>query len=224
MPYVINIHVVGRACGRKSKCESPRWGDTRYRYDGADTSVLLSMGGLAVAGFDSGVRGLGVSVPVLGEPTLRLNGLSVLPGGDTGLRPNCDGGAECSGDGVTGERLENDVGEGFHDERWKLFFLRTLALYAARIAAVASLVMLNTLPDEAEGAFERTLGAREWVRLASSRREGSVAVVGDIGTEEGPKTGENTGEGRDDSQLSYWLGVEDFDDDEEVLGSTLENR
>ena len=60
--------------------------------------------------------------------------------------------------------------------------------------------------------------------MASSRRGGSVAVVGDIGTEEGSKTGENTGEGRDDSQLSYWLGVDDFDDDEEVLGSTLENR
>ncbi len=35
-------------------------------------------------------------------------------------------------------RAENSVGLGFHELRWKLFFLRTLALYAARIAAVAS--------------------------------------------------------------------------------------
>ncbi len=100
-------------------------------------------------------------MPVLGEPTLRLSGLSASPAGDTGLRPSCDAGAEWSGDAATGERSANGVGEGFHDERWKLFFLRTLALYAARIAAVASFVMLNTLPDEAEGALDTTLGARE---------------------------------------------------------------
>lgn len=31
----------------------------------------------------------------------------------------------------------NAAGLGFHELRWKLFFLRTLARYAARIAAVA---------------------------------------------------------------------------------------
>ncbi len=48
--------------------------------------------------------------------------------------------------------------------------------------------------------------------------------MGDMGTVLASRTGENTGEGKDDSQLSYWLGVEDLEDDDEVLGSTLEKR
>ena len=128
-------------------------------------------------------------------------------------------------DGLTGHRPLNEVGEGFHDERWKLFFLRTLALYAARIAAVASFVMLNTLPA-VDGTVEATLGARECgcvsaAKVDNSRRGGSVAVVGEMGTGMGSRRGEKTGDGSDDSQLSYWLGVED---DDEVLGSTLEKR
>lgn len=127
-------------------------------YEGVETSVVLSN---TADTLPSGVRGLGVSVPVLGDPTLRLRGLSAFPVGEMGLRARCADGVErCDAGGVIGDMAANEEGEGFHDERWKLFFLRTLALYAARIAAVASFVMLNTLPA-VEGTFDTTLGARE---------------------------------------------------------------
>lgn len=56
------------------------------------------------------------------------------------------------------------AGLGFHEERWKLFFLRTLALYAARIAEVASCVLMLS-----ELTADDTLGAR--------LRGGDVEVV-----------------------------------------------
>lgn len=170
---------------------------------------------LAVVAFASEVSGLGVKVPVLGDTAPRLIGPSSPPVGDTGLLLICDEGMNCCVGGTIGDRPENGVGEGFHDERWKLFFFRTLALYAARIAAVASFVMLKTLPDDAEGAVETTLGARECgcargecgcvreARLDSSNRDGRVALVGEVGTGVGWRMGENAGEGNEDSQLSY---------------------
>lgn len=93
-------------------------------------------------------------------------------------------------------------------------------MYAARIAAVASFVMLNTLA-EVEGAFDATLGARD---CGSSRRGGNEPCIdGDAGGDAaaGCRTGEKVGDGSDDSQLSYWLGVEE---EEEVLGATLDIR
>lgn len=88
------------------------------------------------------------------------------------------------------------------------------------MAAVASFVMLNTLA-EVEGALDATLGERD---CGSSRRGGNEPCIdGDAGGDaaEGSNTGEKTGDGSDDSQLSYWLGV---DEEEEVLGATLDSR
>lgn len=85
-----------------------------------------------------------------------VSGLAVVAaeGGESGLVPDDGGG----GDGDVGlgtltpmptpmptpatsapaaATSLNSAGLGFHDERWKLFFLRTLASYAARIWAVA---------------------------------------------------------------------------------------
>lgn len=157
-----------------------------------------------------------MSVPVLCELPLRLRGLSPDPAGETGLRPAAGPG---TGGGVC-DRDDMAVGLGFHEERWNDFFFRTLALYAARIAAVASFVMLNTLA-EVEGAFDATLWGRD---CGSSRRGGNEPCIdGEAGGDAaaGSKTGEKVGEGSDDSQLSYWLGV---DEEEEVLGATLDNR
>ena len=57
-------------------------------HDDADTSVVFSRTAApGPAALPSGVSGLGVRVPVLGEPALRLIGLSPLPAGDTGLLP-----------------------------------------------------------------------------------------------------------------------------------------
>lgn len=95
--------------------------------------------------------------------------------------------------------------------------MRTLALYAARMAAVASLDIANTLPVDVadEGAAEATLGARggcwwgmeglesgEMERCASSRWGGMGGTAGESGAEVGPNTGEKVGEGSEDSQLS----------------------
>ena len=75
------------------------------------------------------------------------------------------------------------AGGGFHDALWKLFFFRTLALYAARICAVASLASASTLPavdaaDATLGARELVLpvplGVREWLRAG----RGGARVVG----------------------------------------------
>lgn len=88
------------------------------------------------------------------------------------------------------------------------------------MAAVASLVILNTLA-EVEGAFDATLWGRD---CGSSRRGGNEPCIdGDAGGDAaaGSKTGEKVGEGSDDSQLSYWLGV---DEEEDVLGATLDSR
>lgn len=175
------------------------------------------------------MSGLGVSEPVLGEPALKLTGLSppLLPPpttGDPGVWEWASGWWAwlwlcASGDG-TGV---NDAGGGFHDARWKLFFLRTLALYAARIAAVASFVRLNTLETLAavEGTVDATLGARECGpdEVCSSSRGGNPADVGETGAGSGSRAGEKFGEGNDDSQLSYWL-VEPDDE----LGATLGKR
>ena len=51
-------------------------------YEGVETSVVLSSTALETDTFPSGVSGLGVSVPVLGDPALRLRGLSAFPAGD----------------------------------------------------------------------------------------------------------------------------------------------
>lgn len=67
---------------RKELQSSIEYGD----YDDADSSAVFRSTVLAVLPFESGVRGEGVSVPVLGDVALRLNGLS--SGGDTGLRPS----------------------------------------------------------------------------------------------------------------------------------------
>lgn len=80
---------------------------------------------------------------------------------------------------------------GFHELRWKLFFLRTLALYAARIAAVASFAcVLYELTDAMLGGrlYERC----EEVGVPMSRR--TWGKDGD--------RGEAEGEGGPDSQLS----------------------
>ena len=74
-----------------------------------------------------------------------MRGLAVVAadGGDKGLEPERGGGEGEEGLGklIDGNGLPvtslNSAALGFHDERWKLFFFRTLALYAARIAAVA---------------------------------------------------------------------------------------
>ena len=71
------------SCGRASAVEPSGVRD----YDGVETSVVLSSTGLAEAAFASGVSGLGVSVPVLGDPALQLIGLSDVPAGETGLLP-----------------------------------------------------------------------------------------------------------------------------------------
>jgi hypothetical protein len=60
--------------------------------------------------------------------------------------------------------------EGFQEDRWKLFFLRTLALNAALIALVASCVLASR--DEAFDTAEAMLGAGD---LVISRR-GSCVV------------------------------------------------
>lgn len=44
-----------------------------------------------------------------------------------------------------GKFSEVETGPGFHDVRWKLFFFRTLALYAARMAVADSLIVLTVL-------------------------------------------------------------------------------
>ena len=86
---------------------------TRRRHEGIDTSAVLSNTGRAAAVSPSGVSGLGVSDPVLGEPALKLTGLSpftlplALPF-PFPLPIMCE-----SGDG-TGV---NDAGGGFHDAR-----------------------------------------------------------------------------------------------------------
>ena len=156
----------------------------------------------SVVALPSGVSGLGVSMPVLCDPALRLIGLSPEPepAGDTGLRPLVasvgTAGADC-------ESAVTAVGLGFQDERWNDFFFRTLALYAARIAAVASFVMLNTLAD-VDGAVDATLGARDCTVVSSSRGGRLPDDDGDAGggAAAGSITGENEGEGSDDSQLS----------------------
>lgn len=80
---------------------------------------------------------------------------------------------------------------GFHELRWKLFFLRTLALYAARIAAVASLAcVLYELTDAMLGG--RLYDRREEVGVPMSMR--TLGKEGD--------RGEVVGEGGLDSQLS----------------------
>ena len=60
-------------------------------------------------------------------------------------------------------------GDGFHDVLWKLFFLRTLALYAARIALVASCVLMNS--DDAPEVAEAMLGAGDPVISKHGRFE-----------------------------------------------------
>ena len=57
---------------------------------------------------------------------------------------------------------------GFHELRWKLFFLRTLALYAARIAAVASVACV--LYELTEAMLGGRLERCEDVGVPMSRR------------------------------------------------------
>jgi len=70
----------------------------------------------------------------------------------------------------------------FHEARWKLFFLRTLALYAARIAVADSLIMLAML------LLEWAL----WDMEVSDR-----AAIDNVETVRGSdgKTGDDNGEG-----------------------------
>jgi hypothetical protein len=87
---------------------------------------------------------------------------------------------------------EYSVGLGFQEARWKLFFLRTLALYAARMAAVASW-------ECKKGLVEAILGVRPADRVGDvviSKRGGWFGATESVGN------GETGGEGDDDEQVS----------------------
>ena len=115
------------------------------------------------------------------------NGLDVLYG-DKGL-------GDSSGRLVVSA---NSAGLGFHELRWKLFFFRTLALYAARMAAVASWVLMEKV------LAETTLGVRPFdenvvaVAVVTSRRDN------EIGAEEagGGGRGDTGGDGEEEVQVS----------------------
>lgn len=101
---------------------------------------------------DSGLETFGLSVLGLGVPGDPLAEREALP---------------C-------RSSKYSCGEGFHDVRWKLFFLRTLALYAARIAVVASCVLMKS-DEECEPA-DAMLGAGDFV--ISRRGSWVVEVIG----------------------------------------------
>lgn len=127
-----------------------------------------------------------------------MSGLAVVAveGGERGLVP-VDKGTGDSGLGVSEDENDlpvtsvNSVGLGFHELRWKLFFLRTLARYAARIAAVAS-----------EGLMQHELAE---VMLGARAREGDEVVIsrrGSGGGEARSAKGDDGGDGEVDEHVS----------------------
>lgn len=88
-----------------------------------------------------------------------------------------------------------DAPPGFHELRCQLFFLRTLALYAARIAAVASCAcaVLAERTDAALGGRKRKSDANSAGGVAISRRGWRSEAAGE---------GSTQGEGGPDSQDS----------------------
>ena len=105
---------------------------------------------------DSGVRGL-LECVLSGE-------LSAV----SGPGPS---GATAAGPKLCANEYSRPTGPlpvGFHELRWKLFFLRTLALYAARMAAVASVacVLYELIDAMLGGRLERC----EDVGVPMSRR------------------------------------------------------
>lgn len=124
-----------------------------------------------------------------------VSGLAVVAadGGDCGLVVVENEGAGESGLsrlGGTNDRpaicAANSAGLGFHELRWKLFFLRTLALYAARMTVVAweglveqddAELMLGARPCETTG--DVVISRRGRVGGTSSSLRGDVGDGGE---------------------------------------------
>lgn len=134
---------------------------------------------------DSGVRGLAEEA---------------AEGGDRGLAPE-DNGLNMFGEVGSGGLpviSANSAGVGFHELRWKLFFLRTLALYAWRMTLVAWDGLMKH--EDVADAAELMLGVRpfelaEDVVISRRGNEGGTTTVSS-------RRGEDGEDGEDEVQVS----------------------